>query len=623
MSHAPKSSTLALAFSALGVVFGDLGTSPLYTLRVCLTGKASVAPSPDNVMGLVSLIFWSLTLVVSVKYALCILLADDEGEGGIFAMMALLHKKLGSGMGRNLTLLGCFGSALLYGDGLITPVISVLSALEGLEVATSQAKPLVVPLTCAVLTGLFMIQSRGTGKIGKCFGPVILVWFAAIAFLGLRSIVQTPEVLAAVNPAYAVRFFMNNGLHGFFVLGAVVLCITGCEALYADMGHFGAKAIRLAWYSLAMPGLLLNYFGQAALIIRNPAAIQDPFYALVPQAMLYPMVALATAATIIASQAIISGVFSLTRQAMHLGYMPRMRIVHTSEMAEGQVYIPVINFLMLAAALALTLAFRQSENLADAYGIAVTADMSITSLFFFIVTQRIWAWRKWLAMPLVGGFWTLDITYFGSCMVKFLSGGWFPVLIAASIMFLMITWRDGWRALGERISRLKLRIDQFMERLYMKKPMRIPGTGVYLSTFRTEVPPMLQYSLNQYNSVHEKVVILSVYTSDVPVQPEAERVEVRNLGQGFFRVLGHFGFMEMPDIPQLLLKARDKGLDIDPESVSYFLGRISLVPAREKRVLDPVRRFLFGFMQRNAVSPVVYYNIPPEKVLELGVQMDF
>jgi KUP system potassium uptake protein len=623
MSDKHKSSTLVLAFSALGVVFGDLGTSPLYTLRVCLTGNAAVAPTPDNVLGLVSLIFWSLTLVVSVKYALFILLADDEGEGGIFAMMALLHKKLGPAMGRNLTLLGCFGSALLYGDGLITPVISVLSALEGLEVATSQAKPLVLPLTCAVLTGLFMIQSRGTGKIGKYFGPVILVWFAAIAILGLRAIVQEPGVLAAVNPAFAVSFFMNNGLHGFFVLGAVVLCITGCEALYADMGHFGAKPIRWAWYGLAMPALLCNYFGQAALIISDPTAIKDPFYALVPQPLLYPMVALATAATIIASQAIISGVFSLTRQAMHLGYMPRMRIVHTSEMAEGQVYIPVINFLMLAAALALTLAFKQSENLADAYGIAVTADMSITSLFFYIVTQRIFEWKMWRAMPLVAAFWCLDLTYFGSCMIKFLSGGWFPVLIAATIMFLMITWRDGWKALGVRISGLKLRLDQFMERVYVKKPLRIPGTAVYLSTFRNEAPPMLQYLMTQTNTLHEKVVVLSVYTKDVPVVPEDERVEIRSLGQGFQRVFGHFGFMEMPDIPELLAKARDKGLDIDPENVSYFLGRISLVPAKEKRVLDPVRRFLFGFMQRNAVSPVVYYNIPPEKVLELGVQMDF
>lgn len=623
MSHTLKDKTSVLALGALGVVFGDLGTSPLYTLRVCLTGSFAVDASPENVLGLVSLIFWSLTLVVSIKYALFILLADDEGEGGIFAMMAQLHKKLGPKMHRNLIMAGCFGSALLYGDGLITPVISVLSALEGLEVATTQAKPLVLPLTCVVLLGLFLLQSYGTGRIGKCFGPVILVWFAAIAALGIRAISRAPQVLAAVNPEYAVRFFVHNGAHGFFVLGAVVLCITGCEALYADMGHFGAKAIRLSWYGLAMPALLCNYFGQAALILSDPAMIKDPFYGLVPADLLYPMVALATLATIIASQAIISGVFSLTRQAMQLGYMPRQRIVHTSAMAEGQVYIPVVNALMLAAALILAVIFKQSENLADAYGIAVTADMSITSMFFFIVARKIWGWSTWKALPVVAGFWCLDAAYFGSCMVKFLSGGWIPVLIAASIMLLMVTWRDGWKALGLRIADLKLRLDRFIERVYIQKPTRLPGTGVYLSTFRSEVPPMLQYQLNQTSALHETVVILSVVTRDVPVVPENERLEVRKLGQGFIRVFAYAGFMETPDIPALLAQARFAGLNVDPEKVSYFLGRISLVPAKGKRVLDPVRRVIFAFLQRNAVSPVVYYNIPPDKVLELGVQMEF
>lgn len=623
MSHTLKDKTSVLALGALGVVFGDLGTSPLYTLRVCLTGSFAVDASPENVLGLVSLIFWSLTLVVSIKYALFILLADDEGEGGIFAMMAQLHKKLGPKMHRNLIMAGCFGSALLYGDGLITPVISVLSALEGLEVATTQAKPLVLPLTCVVLLGLFLLQSYGTGRIGKCFGPVILVWFAAIAALGIRAISSAPQVLAAVNPEYAVRFFVHNGAHGFFVLGAVVLCITGCEALYADMGHFGAKAIRLSWYGLAMPALLCNYFGQAALILSDPAMIKDPFYGLVPADLLYPMVALATLATIIASQAIISGVFSLTRQAMQLGYMPRQRIVHTSAMAEGQVYIPVVNALMLTAALILAVIFKQSENLADAYGIAVTADMSITSMFFFIVARNIWGWSTWKALPVVAGFWCLDAAYFGSCMVKFLSGGWIPVLIAASIMLLMVTWRDGWKALGLRIADLKLRLDRFIERVYIQKPTRLPGTGVYLSTFRSEVPPMLQYQLNQTSALHETVVILSVVTRDVPVVPENERLEVRKLGQGFIRVFAYTGFMETPDIPALLAQARFAGLDVDPDKVSYFLGRISLVPAKGKRVLDPVRRVIFAFLQRNAVSPVVYYNIPPDKVLELGVQMEF
>ena len=623
MSHKLKDSTAVLALGALVVVFGDLGTSPLYTLRVCLTGHFAVAPSPENVLGLVSLIFWSLTLVVSIKYALFILLADDEGEGGIFAMMAQLHKKLGTRMHRNLIMAGCLGSALLYGDGLITPVISVLSALEGLEVATSQAKPLVLPLTCAVLVGLFLLQSHGTGRIGKYFGPVILVWFASIAALGIRAIQANPQVLAAVHPAYAVQFFLHNGTHGFFVLGAVVLCITGCEALYADMGHLGAKAIRVSWYGLAMPALLCNYFGQAALILADPAAIADPFYGLVPRELLYPMVGLATAATIIASQAIISVVFSLTRQAMQLGYMPRKRIVHTSAMAEGQVYIPVVNALMLGAALLLAVIFKQSENLADAYGIAVTADMSITSLFFFIVTRKIWGWSLAKSLPLVAVFWSLDAAYFGSCMVKFLSCGFIPVLIAASIMLVMLTWRDGWKALGTRIAGLNLRLDRFIERVYAQKPTRLPGAGVYLSTFRNEVPPMLQYQLNQTSALHETVVILSVLTKDVPVVPANERLDIRKLGQGFVRVFAHVGFMEMPDIPSLLSQAKFAGLSIDPDKVSYFLGRICLVQAKGRRVLDPVRRVIFAFLQRNAVSPVVYYNIPPDKVLELGVQMEF
>jgi KUP system potassium uptake protein len=397
-----------LVIGSLGVVFGDLGTSPLYTLRVCFSSFFAIAPTPENVVGLASLIFWALTLVVSTKYAIFILRADDEGEGGIFAMLALLHKNMGAKLSRNIILVMCFGSALLYGDGLITPVISVLSALEGLEVATSQAKPFVLPITCLVLVSLFLLQSRGTGRIGKYFGPIICIWFVSIAALGINAILAKPEILSAINPRYAISFFVSNGWRGYLILGAVVLCITGCEALYLDMGHFGSKAIRISWYGLALPALLCNYFGQAALVLANPANIEDPFYGLVPHALLYPMVGLATAATIIASQAIISGVFSMTRQAMQLGYIPRMRIIHTSDMAEGQVYIPVVNFMMLFAAIALALGFKQSENLADAYGIAVTGDMFITSTIFFIISRKIWGWSLWKALPLAATFWLID-----------------------------------------------------------------------------------------------------------------------------------------------------------------------------------------------------------------------
>jgi KUP system potassium uptake protein len=611
-----------LVIGSLGVVFGDLGTSPLYTLRVCFSSFFAIAPTPENVVGLASLIFWALTLVVSTKYAIFILRADDEGEGGIFAMLALLHKNMGAKLSRNIILVMCFGSALLYGDGLITPVISVLSALEGLEVATSQAKPFVLPITCLVLVSLFLLQSRGTGRIGKYFGPIICIWFVSIAALGINAILAKPGILSAINPRYAISFFVSNGWRGYLILGAVVLCITGCEALYLDMGHFGSKAIRISWYGLALPALLCNYFGQAALVLANPVNIEDPFYGLVPHALLYPMVGLATAATIIASQAIISGVFSMTRQAMQLGYIPRMRIIHTSDMAEGQVYIPVVNFMMLFAAIALALGFKQSENLADAYGIAVTGDMFITSTIFFIISRKIWGWSLWKALPLAATFWLIDGSFLTSCLLKFLSGGWFPVMTALCILTLMITWRDGWDTLGDKIYSMQTRIDSFVRLISTSNPVRLPGTAVFLSTFQTEVPPMLQYHLNHIGALHEKILILSILTTDIPEVRDQDKLEIRNLGQGLYRVTAQTGFMETPDVPALLTLAKFKIPDLDLESTVYYLGRMSLVPAKE-RIMDPIRRFLFLFMHRNAVSPVIYYNIPPDKILELGVQLEF
>ena len=622
MSNKHRDKLGILVIGSLGVVFGDLGTSPLYTLRVCFSSFFSISPTPENVLGLASLIFWALTLVVSTKYAIFILRADDEGEGGIFAMLSLLHKNMGAKLSRNIIMVMCFGSALLYGDGLITPVISVLSALEGLEVATSQAKPFVLPITCLVLFFLFLMQSHGTGRIGKYFGPIICIWFVSIAALGINAILAKPEILFAIDPRHAISFFVSNGWHGFLILGAVVLCITGCEALYLDMGHFGSKAIRISWYGLALPSLLCNYFGQSALVLTNPANIEDPFYGLVPHALLYPMVGLATAATIIASQAIISGVFSMTRQAMQLGYIPRMRIIHTSEMAEGQVYIPVVNFMMLFAAVALALGFKQSENLADAYGIAVTGDMFITSTMFFIISRKIWGWSLWKALPLVATFWLIDGSFLTSCLLKFLSGGWFPVATAFCILTLMITWRDGWDTLGDKIYSMQTRIDSFVKLISTSKPVRLSGTAVFLSTFQTEVPPMLQYHLNHIGALHEKILILSILTTDIPEVPDERKLEIRNLGQGLYRVTAQTGFMETPDVPAILALAKFKIPDLDLESTVYYLGRVSLVPAKE-RSMDPIRRFLFLFMHRNAVSSVIYYNIPPDKILELGVQLEF
>ncbi len=622
MGHKLKEKPHILVIGALGVVFGDIGTSPLYTVRVCFTGQYAIEPSAPNVLGFVSLVFWALTLVVSIKYALFILRADDEGQGGIFAMLASLHKNLGTRLGRKMVLLSLFGSALLYGDGLITPVISVLSAVEGLEVATTKAKPLVLPLTCGVLFLLFWAQRHGTGRIGKYFGPIMVLWFTVIAVLGIKAISNRPEILAAVDPRHAAQFFLNNGLRGFFLLGAVVLCITGCEALFADLGHFGLKAIRISWYFMALPALLCNYFGQGALLLSNPKAAVDPFYSLVPPMLLYPMVALATAATIIASQAIISGVFSLTRQAIQLGFLPRMRVIHTSEMAAGQVYAPEVNVMMMMAAIALAIFFKQSENLADAYGIAVTGDMFITSVVFYFITRRIWGWSKWQALPLCLLFACLDLTFFSSCLGKFSSGGWFPVVCALSIMLLMVTWWDGWKMLALKVLGMTMPLDKFIERISAEQPIRLPGTGVFLSTFHKEIPPMLLHYLIHTSALHEKLVILSIVTSDVPEVAESERLEIHGLGHEVYRVIARTGFMETPDAPQLLAQARFKGLNIDLENTKYYLGRISLVPAGE-RTLARWRRFLFTFMLRNSVSGATYLNIPPASVLEIGVQMEF
>ena len=622
MGHKLKEKTSILVIGALGVVFGDIGTSPLYTIKICFIGPHALTPSPENIMGVLSMIFWSLNLVVSIKYALFIMRADDGGQGGIFAMLALLHKKLGSNLGRGLVLGGLFGSALLYGDGLITPVISVLSALEGLEVATSQAQPFVIPLTCIILILLFSAQSHGTGVIGRFFGPVMIIWFIVIAGLGIAAIQHNPQILAAINPYYAVQLFTRNAWLGFILIGVVVLCVTGCEALYADMGHFGIKAIRISWYFIALPALLCNYFGQGALILHDSQAATDSFYHLVPRAMLYPMVVLATAATIIASQAIISGVFSLTRQAIQLGFFPRLRIIHTSGMAEGQVYIPDVNRMMLAAAIALTLYFKTSNNLADAYGIAVTTDMFITSLVFFFITRRIWGWSLAKSLPLCFLFWMMDLTYLTSCLGKFITGGWFPLTMAFVIMFIMVTWWDGWKMLAIKVLSTTVSTDRFIEKVAVEQPLRSAGTGVFLSTFHKEVPPMLFRYLNRTSALPEKLVILSLLTADVPEVEESGSLEIKELGHGVYRLTANVGFMETPDVPQILALARKQGVPIDLDNLTYYLGRITLVPT-SKKTISRFRRFLFIFMHRNAINPSIYLGIPPSKVLEIGIQMEF
>lgn len=621
MAHV-KGKVSVLVVAALGVVFGDIGTSPLYTLRVCFTGHNSIDPSPQNVLGLVSLIFWSLILVVSFKYALFILRADDDGQGGIFAMLAILHKKMGSKLNRGLIVAGLFGSALLYGDGLITPVISVLSALEGLEVATTSAKPAVVPLTCTILFLLFWVQSHGTGRIGNYFGPVMIAWFLVIGILGGASIWHNPDILAAASPLYAVNFFLENGPRGFFVLGGVVLCVTGCEALFVDMGHFGVTAIRISWYFVALPALVLNYFGQGALILHDPKTAENAFYALVPQTFLYPMVALATSATIIASQAIISGVFSLTRQAIQLGFMPRMRIIHNSEMAEGQVYLPGVNGFMTVAAIALALYFKASDNLADAYGIAVTGDMLITSVVFYFVSRKIWKWSAMRAIPLCLLFWAMDLSFFTSCLQKFTTGGWFPLASALLIMLIMVVWWDGWKKLAIKVMTKTVSRDKFMAMVMSESLIRLPGTGVFLSNFQREVPPMLLHYVTQTRALPEKLVLLSVLTTDAPEMEEFQRIDITNMGHEVYLVTAHYGFMESPDIPEIMSRVKREIPGIELDRVTYYVGRLSLT-LDSRGTSSKWRRSIFIYMLRNSLDGAAYLHIPPSKVMEIGVQIQY
>lgn len=619
MAHV-KGKTGALVVAALGVVFGDIGTSPLYTLKVCFSGQSAVIPSRENIFGLVSLIFWSLILVVSVKYALFILKADDDGEGGDFAMLAVLHRRMGSALSTGLIMAGLFSSALLYGDGLITPVISVLSALEGLEIATTSAKPLILPLTCFILFILFWAQSHGTGKIGRYFGPVMILWFCVIGGLGATSIYNRPEILESLHPVHAVNFFMEHGFIGFILLGAVVLCVTGCEALFLDMGHFGSRAIRFSWYFVAFPALVLNYFGQGAAILNDPRNSANSFFALVPQNLLYPMVVLATTATIIASQAIISGVFSLTRQAIQLGFMPRMRITHTSEMAEGQVYLPGVNGIMMIAAIALALHFQASDNLADAYGIAVTGTMLITSTLFFFVTRKIWGWSIFQALPLCLLFWTLDAAFFGACLQKFATGGWFPIAIAIMMMAIMVIWWDGWKKLAIRVVTMTVSKEKFMEMVRSAKPIRLPGTGVFLSNFQREVPPMLYQYVRQTRALPETLILLSVLTTDSPETDESQRLEISPLGDNVYRVTARYGFMESPDIPMDMAQLARKLPQIDLAEITYYIGRLSLM-LDTKSTSSRWRRSIFIYMLRNSLNGAAYLQIPPSKVMEIGVQV--
>jgi KUP system potassium uptake protein len=622
--HAGRDPRFAgLALGALGIVFGDIGTSPLYTLHECVHFDGAGAASPADVLGVLSLVFWSLTMVVTVKYLGFIMRADNHGEGGIFALLALIPPHLRTARSGAIgwaAFLVVVGAALLYGDGMITPAISVLSAMEGLEVATPALKPVVLPLTCVVLVGLFAIQSRGTGRVGAMFGPVMLVWFLTIGALGAAQIVRHPGVLAALSPLHGAQFFAAHGVRGALVLGAVVLAVTGGEALYADMGHFGARPIRVAWLGLVMPALVLNYFGQGALMLSSPAAAASPFFSLVSGRWTVALVVLSAAATVIASQALISGAFSLTHQAIQLGFFPRVTVTHTSKEAEGQIYVPEINWSLAIACVALVLGFKESSRLAAAYGIAVTGTMVITSLIYFEVTRCTWRWPLWKSVPLLVLFLSFDVPFFIANLFKFVDGGYVPVLVAAALTVVMVTWNRGRRIYGERTATMAPPSEVFLKDL-PGKCARIPGAGIFLTGRVTGVPLSLVHYVARVRTLPATVVLL---TLDVLHQPHAsdDAMSLEPFGDGIVRLTIERGFMDVPRLPALLERAIARfQLPVDLQTVTYCLGRETFL-ATSAGSMGRLSESLFAYLVRNARSATTHFCIPPEQVIEIGLQID-
>ena len=615
----------SLALLALGIVYGDIGTSPLYALRECFYGSHPVPVTQANVFGVLSLIFWSLVIVVTVKYHVYVLRFDNRGEGGILALLGLLKIAGRRPAVRSaLLVIGIFGAALLYGDGMITPAISVLSAIEGLEIATPFFKPYVIPLTIVILIVLFLFQRRGTAAVGAVFGPVMIVWFGTLALMGIRGILWHPSVLLAMNPLYAVRFFIANGLHGFLVLGAVFLVATGGEALYADLGHFGERAIQIDWFSIVGASLVLQYFGQGALLISRPGAAHNPFYLLAPKWALYPLVVLATFATIIASQAIISGVFSLTRQAIQLGYLPRMEIVHTSSAEIGQVYMPSVNWALMVATIALVIGFRSSSHLAGAYGVAVAMTMIITTILAGVVARDRLHWSRFAAVAVTAGFLIADVSFLGANLFKIADGGWFPLLVGAFVFTLMTTWRRGRQILNSRFLEGALSPDLFVRSLRAHPPVRVPGTAVFMHRTSEVIPPALLHSLKHYKALHDQVILLTIFVEEVARLREDERVKLEELGDGIYCVTGHYGYMEVPDVPGLLARvAEEHHLQIPEMDTTYFLGRETLIVTSRESGMATWREKIFASMMRNAESAARFFRLPPNRVVELGAQIEF
>jgi KUP system potassium uptake protein len=611
----------ALSMGAIGVVFGDIGTSPLYSLRESFNGHHPLAVDQPHIFGVISLIFWTMMLIVTVKYVFIILRADNKGEGGSLALLALLGRRLGeSRWNAPMVMLGLIATALFFGDAIITPAISVLSAIEGLTVVHPGFERLVLPISVAILIGLFAIQSRGTAAMGKLFGPVMLVYFAVLAMLGINGIIHAPEVLFSLNPVYAVNFFLLDPGLAFLALGSVVLAVTGAEALYADMGHFGRRAIMVAWLWVAFPCLLLNYLGQAALMLRDPATAQNPFFLMAPDWARLPLVLLATLATIIASQAVISGAFSVAQQAVQLGFLPRIRILHTSASAAGQVYVPLVNWGLLVLVILVVLGFRSSTNLASAYGIAVTGTMFITAVMLGVLTFVIWKWPPLLAGLATGTFLLIDGAYFASNLIKIPDGGWFPLVVAAIAFLMLTTWATGRRILRDRLAEDSMPFDVFLKSVALKV-RRVSGTSVFLTSTTEGIPPAILHNLKHNHILHDRVVILTVVIESVPHVPPAVRREVEDLGCGFYRIIIHMGFMDEPDIPAELAEETRAGGPFKPMDTSYFLARQTLL-ASKRPGMAIWREKLFAWMMRNAESAMVFFRLPTNRVIELGSQLE-
>jgi KUP system potassium uptake protein len=627
---ASKKELAGVSLGALGVVYGDIGTSPLYSINECLIGPHSVGIDHDNVLGVLSLMFWALTIMVVVKYLTFVLRVDNKGEGGILAIAALLMTKRKEGENRRgrprlliPVMLALFAAGMLYGDGVITPAISVLSAIEGLKQVTDSLDAFVVPITLVIITALFLVQRHGTHRIGRVFGWVMLVWFLTLAVLGLRAVFGAPQVLAAVNPYYAVRFFINNGFHGFLLLGSVVLCITGSEALYADLGHFGRTPIRVAWYVIVFPGVLLSYFGQGALLLANegsPEPITNAFFGLAPGALMVPMVILAAMAAVIASQAMISGVFSITRAAVQLGYFPRVTVIHTSDKAEGQIYIPEMNFLMMTATIALVLGFQSSTNLAAAYGIAATGTMTITTILFGLIARDRLGWKLSTTIMAVTLFLTIDLAFLAANTFKIPHGGWFPLALGAAVFIIMTTWWRGRIELSDAMGGAMIPDDLFLMDIAESKLPRVPGTAVFMASTTQGIPNVLMHHVKHNKVLHNQVILLSIVTERVPWVRGENSIEVRDLGHGFFRIVARVGFMQTPLVPKILAGC-DGTIAWNEPDTTYYLGRQTLlVTGRSK--MAKWRKMLFSFLSRNARPPTNFFGLPPNRVVELGLQIE-